>query len=293
MWKIVKRQIEVITPERAEQLTRYNTFDGQRPLLKKHILELYAKMQKGEFRTGEIGMAVKDDCEPILVNGQHTIHAIILCGVAVPCLVEVARYETADDLAILFTQYDTYPIRGQLDIVRARAVGLGLQWPVKVAQLVASGAVLIENKKGANRLEKANLLTKYLKEGDFINSIFSRPDGRHGWTYSYSAVRHLARSPVVATMMETWRKHKGDAIGFWEDIRDADMLKRNSPQLHLFRFLSRAVMTGGDNAAPQRNRVSNFGFRYCCIMAWNAYQDNRELKILRIPKVRMSLPKIK
>jgi len=141
-----------LTPEKAKEYLAYNKLRTQRSLDMYWVRELVERQKRGEFRSGEIGMAYNGSNEPVLVNGQHQCNMVISSGTPVKAKLELWRYETPQDLSNLFRQYDTHKSRTQQQMICVESDSLQLQIPIRLSGLIVSAATLLEpNRKNNNR----------------------------------------------------------------------------------------------------------------------------------------------
>jgi len=287
---IERRNVEV-NEDMARHYLKFNTYHAQREVRPKHVEDLVEKMKDGRFRFGDIAFG-KYENQDIMINGQHQCEAIVKSGVTVPCVVEKYRCGSKLDLADLFCQFE-YLARSQNDFSKARAEALSLTWPIHVVRVVISAAAiehtLIYSNKPEKRKdfapegpwgvrpsraaltkeEKVALLEAYLKEGEFINQIMTGSEVK-------KISRHLERAPVVYVMFLTWRKSQKDALTFWTNVRDGEILTRDMPEMRLREFL----MSVNSHATAYSFRVVKPHEYICrCILAWNAFREGKKTNL--------------
>jgi hypothetical protein len=271
MFDLTSRKIMVVSPTLAARWLESNTFPAQRRLRPGHVRVLAEKMKCGRFRTGEVAFVANGDGREVLVNGQHQLNAIIEAQTQISCLVERFHCPTPADRADCFRQFDVGLSRSLPDMVRVEAAALGLSWPDRVCQVVVSGCALNQPTETAtgHRWDKVELLRPNLEFGHFFADLIAAvPDGAH-------ACHYLLRAPVVAAMNRTWEKDPDDALLFWGQVRDGEMLTRRMPSFHLRQFLLefRVRWTGSHG-----HICTDHEFIYRCISAWNSFRSERELK---------------
>lgn len=76
-------ELELVSPERAEQLLNGNTHN--RPVSKPYVRELRRELEEGRWKTTHQGVAIADD--GTLLDGQHRLLAIKESGIAAPLFV--------------------------------------------------------------------------------------------------------------------------------------------------------------------------------------------------------------
>jgi len=253
-------------------------------------------MKRGLFRHAEIAFARYDN-QDVMINGQHQCHAIIDSGCSVPAIIEHFRLNSQTELSEAFRQYDTHLMRSMRDMVHAEADSLGCPWPSKVSELLvaairleclANPASLTSVGKvgsfGENRLAAVKLsreaivdkLSDYQEDGKFIYHILS---GGTNDRVRFAASRHLQRAPVIWVMMKSARKSKEDAIVFWSRVRDGEMLSKDDVAYKLREFLCNTSAVSMKRLSYRKANVREFAYR--CAVAWNAFRQKRDLKVLK------------
>jgi hypothetical protein len=127
-----------------------------------------------------------------------------------------------------------------------------------------AGISFLEGHSGVHKNKRVEFLKRYIKEGSSIHDILS--------PVPFPEYRHLARGPVIAAMIITFRKCAAEAEAFWEDVRDGEDLPGKSPALKLRNYLlSATVGVGRGVSSPSLNAAVGYREMYGkCIIAWNA-----------------------
>ena len=108
---------EDVTPKQAAAWLDRN-YEHNRPLSDSHVNFLAREMEIGRFTLATIHfMSVGNEVH--LVNGQHTLHAIVKSGKTQTCVVIRERDCTVADLPKVFMHYDIQRKRTFADSVRA------------------------------------------------------------------------------------------------------------------------------------------------------------------------------
>lgn len=260
----------LLTPERAQKFIAINTHPGQRSLSRAVVTELATKIEDGRFHEGLV--AIMHNGDDSLMNGQHQCHAVIQAGRSVHARLHeywAEKGDTATDVARVFAQYnvDKGRTRGDIGWIYASQIGMA-EWPRKCVSLcntalgwIATGYTpIIKISKDDN----ASLLKPHIKECEFVYRLL--------WNVKGQESRHLLRSPVIAAVMLTHRKHHDDAELFWTSVRDGDMLKKDEPAAKLRTVLLRSKVSLGRGAGQRGEQLSQFAMCAKCIHAWNAYR---------------------
>ena len=292
---IERRNVEV-DPERAKHYLKFNTYEVQRTLRPGHVDELAEKMKDGRFRFGEIAFGVLNGAD-IMMNGQHQCNAIIQSGETVPCVFEKYRCSSKMDLADMFRQFENFG-RSLDDFIKAKAGALNLKWPNRIANVVVAAAAVeyaMKNSRKAHKLKghirpatqtsmwaknpltkerRANLLEQYLKEGNFVYRVLTHIDDKI--LPGSPSVRHLVRAPVVYVMFLTVRKNEKEALTFWTNVRDGEVLTRDMPEMKLREFLK---SVNSHVTTYSQRTVTNHEYICRCIIAWNSFRSKTPTRL--------------
>jgi len=278
MYNMAEKKFIDLTPEVAERLLKINTYVAQRPIRFSWVNTLAERIKTGEFHTGDLGIAImrnRSD-EEILVNGQHQCRAVIEAGIPIPVIIKYFDCFRGSDLSKLFGNFDSQPGRSFTMMANAVAKGMGIHWPQYVSSLVASAAAYIEYPKQAlYKNAKAELLSKYVREGEFINNILNV--SVEGIAKRHTA--HMRRRAVVASMIASWQIDRNDAEIFWTDVRDGVMLSKIDPAYKLRLYLT---------ADLQKKKHNKFRLSFTrwnsdndivdhCVRAWNTFRSGKAL----------------
>lgn len=267
----------LVTPKKAEEFLRINTYPGQRTLSPTHVSELAAKMKDGRFHEGQI--AIVHNGEDILANGQHQCTASISSGQKFNSrLLEytVEKGDSKEDVARVFAQFNVDRARNRGDIAWIYGCQIGMQdWPRRCVTICNSALGWIATGFGEGgrarmgRDENSRLLSAKKASCQFVHdTIFVDNAGN-----SYAKSRHLMRAPVAAAMIVTHAKAASDAEVFWASVRDGDMLKRNDPCFVLRECLLRSALNNSASERGNRAQVSARELFGKCIHGWNAYRQ--------------------
>jgi hypothetical protein len=276
MYQLISRKIKEVTPDVAEQILASNTYNGQRPKSEKHIKVLSDAITNGLFTVGHIAIAHQgwNGGDAMLANGQHQCTAVILTGEPINAVVEEYQCKKPEDFSLLYRQFDNNKSRTLDEVTLPEARALGLNWHRMILKAVMAGIGFIEGHNGLHKNKRVEYLKRYIAEGNFINEILSCVKSPES--------RHLRRGAIVAAMIQSFKKSRSDAEIFWEEVRDGENLKGNSPSLKLRNYLlSTNTAFGRGVNAPALNAAASYKEMYSkCIIAWNAYRrgDSTQLK---------------
>lgn len=260
-----------ITPKKADELLRLNTYEGQRNKSQRHIQELAEKMKDGRFHVGSIALIHNGKVE--MADGQHQCEACKLAGVPFTAMqldYVVEEDDTKEDIAEVFAQFNVDRSRSRGDIAWIYGCKIGMaDWPRKCVTVCNSALGWIAGGCSAGggvnipKDENSRLLSSNRELCQFVHDI--------AFGENASSARHIIRSPVVAAMMQTRRANADAAATFWSAVRDGDMLKKSDPAYKLREFLLRSKVksSSGSRDTEVVDQRTMYGK---CIVAWNAYR---------------------
>lgn len=286
---LIERRFIELSPELAKHYLEFNTFEVQRNIKTIHLNELTQKMKDGRFRFGEIAFADYPSKYPrdIMMNGQHVCYAVLKSDITVPCVLEKFKIDNERDMSELFRQFEIQP-RSLKDMAKVEAHSLGLDWPIDFTSLMLAAAKIDSLKNLASMIsgrgvttkeQSIQLLSKYLKEGEWISSIMT----------SRSQAKHLWRAPVVYVMFNTFRKNQPDSMVFWKKARDGENLTKDMPVMKVREFLLRSYSARASSSVYQR--ATNKEFITRCIIGWNSFRTGKPTNLVYRPG--KPIPKIK
>lgn len=301
MITLLSRQLIDVMPEVADHYLDFNTLEEQRAVREWRVEELVDKMKRGLFRYGNIAFCkIKGQDRKVLIDGQHVCFSIVKFNNTVQSVVENWEVNNKIERSELFRQYEILA-RGLPEMVRVESGALSIRWPNWVTNIVVAAIAIDIKKKGTGtithstpsstpthlkKMITASSITKekrvehlrnYIKEGTFINSILT--DGDKYATRK--KVKHIAKAPIVYSIMETWRKNEKKALEFWEQVRDGEYLKKGSPTKELREFL---LETCGASKAGMLT-PNNHQYIYRIFVAWNAFIEGRKTALRYRPEL--------
>ena len=257
-------RIETITPEKAQEYLRDNTYN--RPLSKVYVNALADQMKRGQWRMN--GEPVIFSGSGRLLDGQHRLAAIAKSGVSVE--MAVTRGVDEDAFATIDTGKgrtagDVFAIAGIRNYV---VIAAGL---AKLAMMVKGQNNLFDgssNYKVGGKITRQDLLDEYYRTPELYQDISRSVDK------FYKAGRIMKASAIFAVMaylikVKHHSQHEVEAfstalcIGTYSDCGVI-----NNYRNMLIRDMSSQVRM---TAAVKRNLLAK---------TWNAYVQHKDLKRL-------------
>lgn len=291
MFTVLKQDVENIFPERAKELLELNTYQSQRKLKKPQVKRYKKKMDNGSFLRLNISIAVLNG-RSILVNGQHTLTALVEYGKPIGGVVTYISCETERDVAKCFRQFDVPYVRGKDFRLKTELDVLGVKWVQKCAKLFVNAMPYIAVYNGGYRFNYPPKIRDYedwlseiadrQHEGDFINAVFP---------YKRSITEHAFLPEVAAVAIITASRSYDKAVIFWKQVVSAENMTNGGPSMKLCRFLQTVREAQISKKGYIRDK-REIGVK--CIHAWNRFIEfpDKPLCYLKYHKD-SDIPKIK
>lgn len=270
MFERVRNRNEKIDDSKAAEYLAYNKFFGQRPIKDAKVKRIINLMKEDMFLDGDIAFAncCYNGGETVLVNGQHTLTAVVETGIDIIARVRTFNCYSPDDLAMLYNQFDSEQMRSMQDRVRVTTKSLNLDWSAKISSIVVSAIAYIRGKQNAPGNERVELLKEHIAEGAWVNSILSNNAADSGFMF---------RIPVVIAMILSWKQNREAANEFWTSVKDGENLKKSMPAYVLRSWLIRTniktysiksqnMRVSGKDSAGRTETLAK------CVVAWNAFR---------------------
>jgi len=267
-------RIVTVTPAMAEEWLSHNLWNRQRKRAEWQVDRLAIEMEKGRFTPGtQIHFGVLNG-DPKLVNGQHTLGAIVKYGA--PIQLSVLYTDVADEkeLGALYGRHDRHRGRTPHDAFLAAGLSHELNLSEQEVNSFGSGLkfVLMDFRRPSVNLDveisaSVDRLADEMRQWQPAAGMYFEAvrEARHGMRGTYR------RAPVVAVGLVTFQHQPSLATEFWAGAAGDDALGRNDPRRALNSFLATSTSGHGDPINYMR-AVAN---------AWNKFYDRDDLQFLR------------
>lgn len=294
-FSLVNLEVTVVTSDMARQILEKNVYAGQRKLNKLHVKRQVQKMINRTWRENDIALAtIRENKEPVLVNGQHQLNAIIESDIPQPMIIRHYRCGTKKGLAQLYAQFDNGDgdkPRSMQDIGRSIIEGYGLTdddgdriADMAIARFASAFSITNDGKwSSGTALTKDEKYKILLRSENFsimkniIHSIFKEQPREF--------TRSLDRSATIAAMIATWHVDPHDSYKFWTKVRDGSNLERNDPRKLLEIWVHAAKLVGIGRRGKNDHAVGVRELYSTCIHGWNAYRAS-DIEIKKFVKIK-------
>jgi hypothetical protein len=269
---------KVITPEIAFSLLQ-SDHEYQRPLKRKWVSFLAKEMTAGNFVTNTIGICEDSDGKKYLVNGQHTLSAIFESGVTLELPVETFFINNSEDVASIYSVVDKQKKRTRADTLRAYKLEEKLDLPYTFINSFSTSAYFILNnfrgQSGVGLITDKEVVEFMVEWSEFAKKYYRSIE--HCNTQRHSFMRKDIMSIGIITSRYSSKSHE-----FWSLTSTDDGLRLGDPRKTLRRWIEDVGYSGTGGSTAKKRLVGTQTAVRCVAIAWNAYVEGRETRILSV-----------
>lgn len=272
--------IVAMPPGVAQRVLDEMNFIGQRKLKEARVLKHLARMESGLWRGSHgINIAALPDGSMILIDGQHRLSAIVRSSVPTPIRIifhsvkdehEARRlyagFDESDSNRTAAEMLDAVGVSGDLSLPRAFTIKLYNALPILRNDLEPLTGSEIDADTYVRLFGVDSRLADiadWRDEAVKFMAVVNKTTGR---------VRaKLQSAGCMAVALYTFRHQPAKAHEFWHGLANNDGLRARDPRAALLRDMhERNANTGTSRQGVQAP-----------VLAWNAFCEGRELKIIK------------
>lgn len=281
----LRTELVMVTPTHARALRESAHYGRQRPINDSHVRRLATEMTEGRFVGGTpvhicvLGLGGQS----FIVNGNHTLEAVIESKVTIPLSFLYTTVESEAEVATIYANHDIGRARIWADAIRASGLFGEMDASQQFVSQFASALVPIQLGfkevvlRGTGRNASSEKLHNQARSRELRMQMMR--EYAHQADYFFLATHHartkiqtmMRRAVVFAVALETFRYQPSTATEFWEGVAKDDGLRRSDPRKLLLSYLAESTANDPSKALQVRAVAS----------AWNAYFDKREVTLLR------------
>lgn len=261
----------LVTPTLAEEILSKHNYKGQRPINKAHVGELAEYMETGYFREYTSINFMVIGGVPILVNGQHTMSAVVLSKKPLWLNLQFDRAANDSEIEAAYSTFDVQRRRTAIDVMGTIGEELGLP---KKERDVLNGAVAFVELGFRPISGKDSAKRKAINNNFELKKDFMRAWGNEARLYFDCIAtgpafnkQPMTRKDVVAVGLVTLREQPDKAIDFWKGAALDNGLINGDPRKTLINWL-KSNKASGDSVNLQHRSA---------IACWNAWFEGRQL----------------
>lgn len=285
-------KIEKVTPGQAKTWLDFCKYDNQRKLRQYWVDFLADQMTKGKFESSATQIQFcfcVEDSNTYLVNGQHTLNAIVQSGVILDGLVITRTItNTKKEVDEFYTVIDKQSKRTIVDAFRALDVENVWGITRECARHISSAAVLIETEFIDNHSRSLHN-AKNSRRRQFSDSEIVYLGNQ--WIEDYKKFNEaitpcdndirvkLHQTNVLALVLITFRCKPIEAKEFWRQVAQDDGLKVGDPR----KTLNKWLMNHGSRARKANIEVVHpEAFPRVVAKCWSKWMKGEEVKNIAI-----------
>lgn len=281
-----------ITPAYAQQLIDECTHDPElmttlmRPIRPRHVAFLARQMERGGFGNNVIDVAsCLETCQTFILNGNHTLRAIVKSGVSLRLSFEQTSCDTLDDVRRAYSQYDRGLSRTRADALRALNAGGGMDIPLTSLGYLASAVAfilddfLMGGPRPTRMLGDDELFEEVCTWADEYQLIRNTVGGVKSWES-----RIIRRRGVLAVALVTARANPKKASTFWSGVVSGVNVPSGSPILKLRDYLMETGVSGGGFTTAVKQTENANDFARTVAHCWSKYIADQPIRRLQVPQ---------
>lgn len=265
----------VVTPDQAKEWLDHNVFGSQRKLRPAHVAFLAGEMKAGRFRRGtpiEFGSL---NGKLFLVNGQHTLNALVQYGEPYELVMVIQPVASEEALGWLYNTHDSGLSRSWTDAYAA--LKLNTKYNMTDTEVNAYGRAapyiggcfgyrgVKEFSASRNRDARIGIMDAYHEAArTYLDSLLpAEPPLR----------RALLQAPAFALGTYTVANAGDRAAEFWRLAADDQNLTKEDPPKVATMLAQR----------PERHRQRiMIGLGQSLALVWNAYYLGKQIKTAKL-----------
>lgn len=266
-----------VAPGIAGRIVDELNFPGQRKVKKARVAENLARLTSGawEPHVSILVFCELPDGSLVLINGQHRCCAIVEFAIPVLTKIDIIPARDDDHVRSLYAKYDGQEsVRTQTELVKASGLAEAFDIKTKTAEILIKAVPII-----VNGMEPSTRVAGK----EHLNQFAFRLDSAMPWereAQEFDAIiakadphirRYLLRAGTMAVALYTLRYCRDQALHFWDGVARNDGLRKTDPRARLLADFS--IRNNSSGSARQSVQQS--------VIPWNAFYENRELKIIK------------
>lgn len=267
-----------VTPDLAQQLIDSTMYERQRPISPDHVERLALEMSNGRFIPGTCCHFAVVKRQLFLINGNHTIRAVLAARVTLPLTFLYTECERMTEVDRLYARHDQHRVRnwaatfkahGMFERIHADATFVNSAGAAMRYILVGLDRPHTNDRggKGENtwsRDLRVDAFREYASEVDMLYGVLVNASPR--------ARRVVRRAQFIAVALETYRFQPSKAAEFWSGVANDDGLMQGDPR--------KALLDWSDHNLVRGAAVSGNSIR-ATTLAWNAFFEERQLQSVK------------
>lgn len=275
-------RMQDITPQIASKMLTDMQYERQRTIRPAHIKYLANEMKNKRFIGNTIGVCELPGGSQYLINGYHTLNAIIESGCTVQMPVEFFHVNAYAEVDKVYARFDRQLKRTRVDTIRVYGLEdeFGLP-PSTLSKFAAASVVIMKDFSSGGGLsyvsddEVVLFMIDWLEPcKKYLDSIKETP------LVGVMLGRHVFPIGIMTS------RYSGKAPEFWNKVATDDGLLVGDPRKTLHQWLKETGMT--KDSSKRRTVTLPVGMR-AVAAAWNAYCEGRSLTFIQVRNTTLPL----
>lgn len=272
----VREGFTTLSALNANVILRECAYDHQRKISKSHVEVLADIMRRGGWEPKDKLDFALIDGTLILVNGYHRMNAQVLSGKTLEWTVVIHPCMTMREVHNLYYKFDTNTrIRTGSQIVAGMGFADEHGLSATMAEKLFNAVPIIANNFSKAVKDRDTLTTRVVDRRIELAKAYVAAARQYEECLGRMPVKVGAKfrsAGVTAVALVTLRFQPMKAFDFWKGAAKNDGLRKGDPRLALYNdFLARSMNTGSAVQA-----ISSPAY------AWNAFFEDREIKIIKV-----------
>ncbi len=271
---------QTVTPALAEAWLGLK-YEHQRNIDRRWVDILANAMRSGRFTSNTIKFGICNGGR-YLINGQHTLSAIVQSGVTITLPVVDYVFETMEDIGYEYYHEDTNRKRNMGDSIRSMGMIERLGLTKTQIDKTASALKWVKANFGADRRT-----FDYVTQDDQLEWV---PYYEWETKAIYSAItpctgemrNTILTQAVFSVALITMRYVPDVSRDFWSQVAKDDGLEQYDPRKSIRNWLLTVAVRRNRRGIPSLRQVEPYAVSRHVINAWNAWCEGRSLRYVTI-----------
>lgn len=276
----VQEGFVTLRADQANQILLHAEYDRQRKIDQLHVDVLADIMKRGQWAPKDKIDFARMGNTLIMVNGYHRMRGQVQCGKTIEWTIVIHPCKTVEQVRALYYKFDTNTRTRQASQILA---GIDFADKNELAKQTATALYnaipVIASGFSKSRTDRDHLTNRVVdRRVAYAEKYVPAAKVYEGCLAGLQPriKSKFLSAGVMAVALVTLQEQPGTALEFWSGAAQNDGLRIGDPRrtLHL------------DMVSRQLNAGSALQAIYVPTHAWNAWFENRTLKIIKVPSYR-------
>jgi hypothetical protein len=267
------------TREKAEEILKLSTFEGERIVNDRHVQNLYIAWASGRFMWEHVVIGLCE-CEgkTYRVNGQHTcwLRANIQNGPDPTVRLVTYKVKNQENLRSLYATFDRNKTRTYGHVFKSSLVGMPVArdlWPSLLGQLGSGMRFWLFGGESSRNITPEDMV-------GLIESTYRDLFKKVGMYVqkNYDSFKPVRRRSMIAAIFATFAVAPNKSMEFWQSICDGiGYTSKQDARWHLRKYIDTHTASKSDS----KSFVSDERWYQISIVAWNRWRQHEKVDKLK------------